>query len=164
MNIFVLDTDPQKAAEFHCDKHVVKMIVETAQLLSTAYHVNDPVAASKLFLYKKTHTNHPCAIWVRQSKENFNWLLNLGFFLCQEYTRRYKKFHKTNAVFNILKSNPLTIFPQKGFTSQPACMPDYCKKSDVVDSYRNYYCNEKKSFAVWKNKQPEWFTNMRNTK
>jgi len=84
MNIFVLSYDVEECAKWHLDKHVVKMPLETAQLLCTAlwYHGGKP-------LYKKAHKNHPCNLWTRESQANFNWLVALGFSLCSEYQYRY---------------------------------------------------------------------------
>ncbi len=99
MNIFFLDWDVKKSAEYHCDKHVVKMILETAQLLCGAHHVTDQVPTkyppSTLQVpYKLSHKNHPCAIWTRESLSNYLYLCELGLELCKEYTYRYGKRHK----------------------------------------------------------------------
>ena len=102
MNIFVLDRDPKIAATMLCDKHVVKMIVETAQMLCTA--------ASKLghdVPYKPTHAKHPCTLWVGESKSNWNWLLDHGLEMCSEYTLRYNRTHKTQAVIEWCKSSSI---------------------------------------------------------
>jgi hypothetical protein len=77
MNIFYLDKSPYTCARYHCDKHVVKMILETAQLLCGAHWATGGTAQ-----YKPTHLNHPCAIWVRKSLSNYKWLCELGFNLC----------------------------------------------------------------------------------
>lgn len=97
MNIFVLDKDPVKAARFHNDRHVIKMILESAQLLSTAHVVLDgeKVAAYDVpFLLRPTHVNHPCAIWARATGANYDWLYRLLVGLLAEYTRRYGKVHR----------------------------------------------------------------------
>ena len=104
MNLFLLHADPIKAALVHCDKHCVKMILETCQLLYTAWHLNQPgcVEISSILPndpcphkpYKCTHKNHPSAKWVRADKAHYNWAIKLGFALCFEYTRRYGKVHK----------------------------------------------------------------------
>src|ERR1700756_168681 len=93
MNIFALDLSPVKSAEYACDKHVVKMIIETAQLLSTAIHIQVPRNENYL-LYKTTHVHHPCSKWTRESRENFEWLVDYGIALSKEYTVRYGKYHK----------------------------------------------------------------------
>ncbi len=96
MNIFVLDQDPKVCAKYHNNKHVVKMILETAQLLCGVHHMVE----SKIEIpYKLSHKNHPCSIWARECIENYVWLCDLGMELCFEYTYRYGKKHKSQAVF-----------------------------------------------------------------
>ena len=92
MNIFFLSLDPAEAARLHCDKHVVKMILESCQLLYCAHWMCGTIMPSNA--YKKTHPNHPCAKWVRESQANYRWLCRLGLELCGEYTFRYGKHHK----------------------------------------------------------------------
>lgn len=145
MNIFYLHNDPMKAAQAMSDKHVIKMILESAQLLSTAHHVLDgDQAQSKDLLYKCTHINHPSAKWVRQSADNYNWLYHHFLALCTEYTARYGKVHATfTKLGNILATLPSNI-PHVGFTQPPCAMPDQYKvANDSVTSYRNYYLGEK---------------------
>lgn|SRR5574337_713421 len=151
MNIFVLDKDPRIAARYHCDKHVVKMILESAQLLCSVY---PPNAAP----YRRTHYNHPCAVWARQSSQNFHWLLNLACALLDEYTVRYGKVHKTSEVIDwILHHDP--NLPLTGLTEFPQCMPDQYKVTgDPVLAYRKYYMGEKANFATWKTSKPSWWT------
>lgn len=154
MNIFVLDKNIKKAAQYHCDKHVVKMIVEYAQLLSSAHHLSDSAFAKDC--YKLTHKNHPCAIWVRESKANYIWLYNLFNSLCAEYTARYNKVHKTY----IEKGPVLQNVPDlswKGLTPFPQAMPEEFRRDDAVEAYRAYYRGAKKEIATWKTKVPEWF-------
>jgi hypothetical protein len=91
MNIFILDTNPRIAAKMHCDKHVPKMILETAQMLSTAHHVYDTPQAP--LVYKKAHLNHPCTIWVRESVDNYSWAFELFRELNNEFVRRRGKKH-----------------------------------------------------------------------
>lgn len=152
MNIFFLDYDTKKCAQYHCDKHVVKMILETAQLLCGAHWATGSEAP-----YKLSHKNHPCSIWVRESQSNYLYLCDLGLELCKEYTYRYGKRHKSQQIIEWCVTNKLNIC-DKGFTEPPKAMPDECKLESVIDSYRNYYIKEKKSFAKWKNRNvPEWF-------
>ena len=154
MNIFFLDFDTKKCAEYHCDKHVVKMILETAQLLCGSHWVTGGEAP-----YKLSHKNHPCAIWVRESLSNYLYLCDLGLELCKEYTYRYGKRHKSQDVIEWCITNKLNIV-DKGFTKPPKAMPDEYKVVDVVESYRNYYRGAKSGFAVWKNREiPKWFKN-----
>lgn len=155
MNIFFLDFDTKKCAEYHCDKHVVKMILETAQLLCGSHHmVNNPISDIP---YKLSHKNHPCAIWVRESLSNYLYLCDLGLELCKEYTYRYGKRHKSQDIIEWCLSNK-PLIKDIGFTTPPKAMPDEYKVEDVVESYRNYYIGAKKEFAKWKNREiPQWF-------
>lgn len=147
MNIFVLDTDPAVAARLHLDKHVVKMPLETAQMLST---VNGG------YPYKATHKNHPCTLWAGQSKGNYSWLVNLGVELCKEYTHRYGKVHKCQAVIEQLQNPPESV-PAGGMSAFAQAMPDECKRDDAVQAYREYYKQRKAGFATWKNREvPNW--------
>ena len=156
MNIFILDYNTKKCAQYHCDKHVVKMILETAQLLCGVHHVTDQVTDQ--VQYKLSHKNHPCAIWARESLSNYLYLCDLGLELCKEYTYRYGKRHKSQQVIEWCMINKPQI-PDIDFTSPPKAMPDEYKVIDVVESYRNYYMGAKKNFAVWKNRNiPEWFS------
>ena len=143
MNIFVLHFLPRIAAEMHCDKHVVKMILETAQLLYSAHHVaGGPLPDGA---YKKTHPNHPCAIWVRQTSGNYYWLCELGFWLCKEYQYRYGpgKTHKTERHILWLRNHlPLGI-PDAPRTPFAQAMPPEYKRDDPVEAYRVYYTENK---------------------
>ena len=155
MNVFVLDQDPRVCATYHNDKHVVKMILETAQLLCGVHHMTE----SNLDIpYKLSHKNHPCSIWARKSLENYVWLCDLGMELSTEYTHRYGKRHKSQDIIEWCLIN-LPNIPEVGYmTEQPKAMPDECKTDDVVESYRRYYIMEKKSFCNWKNREiPNWF-------
>ena len=158
MNIFYLHSDPVVCAEYHCNSHVVKMILEYAQILSTAHRIIDNIPYSNDdILYKKTHYNHPSMLWARNSSHHYEWLYKLFISCCDEYTKRYGKVHKTDAKLRqILKFKPNNII-DNGWIDPPLCMPDYCKKSNAIESYRNYYNKEKQSFAEWKFNTPEWF-------
>ena len=158
MNIFYLDRDPEIAAQMHCDKHVVKMILESAQMLSTAHRVldGDEIADSK-GLYKMAHKNHPCTIWARTNSENYEWLWNLYDNLMKEYTFRYAKHHASERLTHALWELPNNI-SHGDFSDPPQCMPDYCKGDDTVSAYQTYYILEKSDFATWPNiRQPKWF-------
>lgn len=165
MNIFYLDENPELAAQYQCDKHVVKMVLETAQLLSAAHRVLDGDNSGILpdyreeILYKLTHKNHPCTIWTRQSYRNYIWLAAHGYALCKEYTRRYGKVHKTQGcISELIDYHPDNIYDLP-FEQPPQCMPDYLKVPDnAVQAYRNYYNYEKSRFALWKyTEKPSWF-------
>ena len=162
MNIFFLDRRPDTAAEMHCDKHCVKMILEYAQLLSTAHRVLDGDDAHPN-LYKIAHKNHPSTIWTRSSSQHYDWLFRLFRMLSAEYSIRYSngvfKVHKSwEKLGKLLETAPKNI-EDNGWEDPPQCMPEYCKdENDVVEAYRNYYINEKSKFAVWKfTGQPNWF-------
>ena len=162
MNIFYLDKSFTKSAEYHCDKHVVKMILETAQLLSTAHRVLDgDEYADSVALYKSTHKNHPSAVWVRSNQKAYEWTFMLLYKLCEEYTKRYNKKHKTSRLLNSLVNKPKNIEQSQWdteLTPPPQCMPDEYKHKDTVTAYRNYYKCAKKSFAKWAySTTPDWF-------
>ena len=138
MNIFYLDKDINKAAEYHNDKHCVKMILEYAQLLCTAHRELDGDNANEN-LYKSTHKNHPSAKWVRESKANYEYLYRLFNALCNEYTHRYGKTHLTyQKLHNVLATPPQNI-PDKEFTEPTPAMPDDVKNNDSLKAYRDYY-------------------------
>ena len=153
MNVFFLDRDPVVAAKYHCDRHVVKMIVETAQLLSTACHM---VGVDDNDLYKKTHVNHPSSVWVRSSRHHYVWTLRLLVALCREYTGRYRKIHKTEDKVAVL-SKYQDLFDDVAWSDPPQCMPDEYKNNLATFAYREYYNGEKRSFATWKNEVPFWW-------
>ena len=157
MNIFALHSDPYRAAKMHCDKHVVKMILETAQMLSTAHHVHDMECAQD-GLYKIAHKNHPSTKWVRESNNNYMWAWCLMHGLCKEYTVRYGKIHATETKLLQKLMNPPNNIPIGCKTSIPQCMPIEYKCDDTVQAYRNYYIGAKKDIAVWKHgNYPEWW-------
>ena len=159
MNIFMLDYNPIIAAQMHCDKHVVKMILESAQMLSTAHRVldGDDYADSNK-LYRATHKNHPSNVWVRKSLHNYLWLHELFVQLLLEYENRYNKVHACDRLVNKLSSAPENISDCAG-EPVPQCMPDkYKVKFDTVQAYRNYYLGEKAYFAKWsKSSVPLWW-------
>jgi hypothetical protein len=178
MNIFYLSYNPKFCAQEHCDKHVVKMIVEYAQLLSTAHRVIDGFAYNdtsvngrkvKRFkldepresnLYKACHINHPSAVWARSSTSHYKWLYELFEQCCIEYTRRYGKYHATESLKSYLRNPPRNL-PPLGWTDPPPAMPDkYKVQGDSIQSYRNYYIGEKVSFAKWKSPsvEPQWYS------
>jgi len=153
MNIFVLDKDPKKAAQYQGDKHVVKMILESAQLLSSVHWMTDSSAH-----YRLTHKNHPCSNWARESIENYKWLCDHAVELCNEYTRRYHRTHKSEPIIKDLCSN-LPNIPSKGLTPFALAMPEDCKYPGApVKSYRTYYKKHKKDIVKWNHSEkPEWY-------
>lgn len=180
MNIFYLDNDPIVCAEMHVDKHVIKQVLEYAQLLSTAHRVLDGVPCRILsdkgrqktvyrlpdnrddILYSATHISHPSAIWVRQSDKNYDWLFSLFQALMDEYTYRYGKVHACSKLEPYLGRIPNNI-PWKPFTEPTPAMPDEVKVAgSSIKSYQNYYIQNKQHLASWNGKvnsrkQPEWF-------
>ena len=161
MNIFYLHPDAKIAAQMHCDKHVVKMLLETSQLLCTAHReLDDSSFADDAGLYKIAHKNHPSAKWVRESRSNYRWAYSLLIALCEEYTLRYGKTHKTQklGIVDSLHRCPENL-PIGYFTEPPQCMPEEYKCEHPVDAYRDYYLGEKMRFAVWKfTETPDWVT------
>ena len=158
MNIFYLDRDIQKCAQAHCDKHVNKMILEGAQLLSSAHHLTNPEAADIPNMYRLTHKNHPDAIWVRASINHYLYLMDLMDSLNEECQYRYE--HKRDHVsIGKVHSWGYPILPDVPFTEPPKCVHDDWKQMpDVVDAYRAYYKRDKRDIAAWtKRSPPEWF-------
>jgi len=157
MNIFILDYNFKKNATYHVNAHVSKLVLETAQLLCT-------VAKLKGFdaPYKPTHVKHPAVLWLNQSSANWNWLCLHGLALAQEYTFRYGKIHKCEAVIKGLQNRTLEIWkdnkPYFEHTPFVKCMPDHYKVDDPVQSYRNYYKGDKAYIAQWtKRPIPDWW-------
>lgn len=158
------------------------MILETAQLLSTAHRVLDGqlvevsffvdgldrrVKKKKLWLledtrndvlYNATHMNHPSAIWARQSVENYNWLVEHLFALGDEYTYRYGKVHKTMTKLGYEIQSPPHNLRDWDMTPMPSCMADeYIISDDPVTNYRNYYKHGKSNIHAWKKREaPAW--------
>jgi len=163
MNIFYLSDNPQEAALMHNDKHCVKMILESAQMLGTAHRVLDgDEKCNNLFMYKEAHKNHPSTKWVRENVYNYTWLFDLFEALCDEYTYRYDKAHATDLQLReVLREMPLHIpMMNTRFTEPPQCMPDEYKCLDTVEAYRKYYLGEKSHFSSWKKRPtPTWYQN-----
>ena len=157
------------------DRHVVKMIVESAQLLSIAHRVLDNCVVEKLIpegktrkttryviddsrehrLYKATHINHPSAVWCRQSIENYNWLVEHFHALMNEYTYRYEKKHKCAGDLAFMLSSPPMNLKEYDWTTMPSCMDQkYIIGDDPIINYRNYYKIGKKHIHSWKKRQP----------
>lgn len=128
------------------------MILETAQLLCSVHWMNGSEAP-----YKLTHKNHPCSIWARESIENYKWLSELGLELCKEYTRRYGKIHKTEAIIEWCVRN-VPPLAKNNLTAFALAMPEQYKvPGDPVRSYRNYYKGAKAEISTWKTEPPPWW-------
>jgi len=183
MNIFYVDPDPTTAAEALVDKHVVKMILESAQLLSTAHRVLDgeekivekyvtgsfPARYRKKktwilpdgrenIMYQSTHMNHPSAIWCRTSIQNYDWLVDHMYALMREYTHRYGKTHKCQGELSYQLQSPPKHLTDYDATPMPSCMAEeYIVSDDPLTNYRNYYKVGKLNLHKWTNRQPpEW--------
>lgn len=159
MNIFLLDRDIRKCAQAHCDKHVNKMILEGAQLLSSAIHVLDPkLAQDTPNLYRLTHKNHPCAVWVRSCLTHYMYLYELMEELNLEAKFRYGHDKDHLSMLKAREWSPPQNLPIVGFVDPPKCVHDDFKQiPDVVEAYRQYYIRDKADIATWtKREPPEW--------
>ena len=174
MNIFYVNSDPEVAARSMVDRHVVKMILETAQLLSTAHRVIDGEeyvgqtqtgrkakrwrlsGNADAIMYAATHINHPSAVWVRENSANYNWLYDHLLALGREYTYRYGRTHLTiDKLKDILKDAPANIEQSKVMTKMPSCMDkQYIISLDPIINYRNYYNYGKTDLLRWSNRPP----------
>tara|TARA_R100000306_G_C4347777_1_gene128490 strand:+ start:313 stop:831 length:519 start_codon:yes stop_codon:yes gene_type:complete len=169
MNIFRLHDDPIVAAQMHCDKHIPKMILETAQMLSTAWRTTEEENeyADEHGLYKAAYKNHPSTVWVRHGILNYFWTRRLFEYLCKEYTYRYGKRHASERLLEAFAYNvPHETTIIKWPLPFPQCMPDQYKvEGNPVQAYRNYYKAEKAYFAKWNRgtPSPEWWSEKENT-
>lgn len=153
MNIFVLDINPTVAAVSQCDKHIVKMPLESAQMLCTVALAHGFEAP-----YRKTHQNHPCTVWAGSSIQSFDWLVTHGLALCAEYKARYGKEHKSKAVIDFVAALPLRMaLPAVTMPPFAQAMPDQYRQLDTVAAYRAFYRGEKARFATWKTGTPDWW-------
>ena len=153
MNIFVLDHNIKKCARYHCDKHVVKMILESAQILCTVcsqYGIKTS--------YSNTHIKHPCVLWAGKSIQNWRWLKKLAKALNNEFKYRYQH-HENHQSYNVIKELQEPPLPNIGLTQHAQAMPSKYKiPKNAVLAYRQYYIGEKKKLAFWKRRRkPEWF-------
>ena len=154
MNIFYINEDPIIAAQELADDHIRKMQIESAQMCSVAHWVNGSQAP-----YKQSHTNHPSTKWVRESIQHYDWLITHGLEVCNQFTIRYGKHHKTQDVLEWLRDNKPNL-PDNGFTPPPQCMPDEFKSKDTVEAYKNFYIKDKVAIKKlnWNklNNKPSW--------
>jgi hypothetical protein len=173
MNIFFLDVVLALSALYHGNKHVVKMPLESVQLLYTAKWMLEPDGewqasapwnkAKTSRGYRKTHYNHPLAVWVRESLANYLYCADYALALCAEYSKRFK--NKTLHVeqhAQWLKQNPPANLPDIGLTPIPLCVGDKTpvREADlatVVERYRQYYRDTKRNIAKYPySTVPEW--------
>jgi hypothetical protein len=154
MNIFYIHPDPIISAQQLADDHIRKMQIESAQMCCTAHWAIGNEAP-----YKRAHYNHPSTRWTRESIQHYRWLVQHGLEICKEFTKRYGKPHKTQAVLEWCRDNEPNI-PDNGFTPPPQCMPDVYKNSDAIKAYRRFYILDKVGVKGLKwnklNNVPEW--------
>ena len=185
MNVFFLDYDPKICARYHCDAHASKMCVEYAQLMSTAHRVIDgnlwygrttngrriaryfhPEPIMQQELYLASHINHPSNKWVRENVSNYDWLYNMWIALCDEYEHRYGREHASRTKLEYALMGPPRLIPPGKFTQPTPAMKQYPHciiEGDSLTSYRNFYWEDKQSFAKWtKREPPEWWTEKLN--
>ena len=163
MNIFVLDGDPERAAQYHCDRHVVKMILESVQIMNTAL---DSRGLSDYTFYGSTHVGHPCVKWAAESWNNMEWLLQLTHYLNKEYRRRYENSENHSSYQKVLDNwyddGWLLPAEDEGYTEFAQAMPDDVKNADAIRAYRDYYQQYKATedwFAYEKSRsEPEWLS------
>ena len=165
MNIFFLHTNPRKCARWHCDKHVVKMLLETCQLLYTCHWLmgsgdfsTSPLRKDGGQGYKMSHKNHPCAKWLRMSLSNYKWLTTLGLELLREYQYRFKgRSHGCAEHIRWLHMNAPCNLADNGWIEPLKAMPDIYKIGDSVSSYRRYYNGAKQNILKWTGRHvPHW--------
>mgnify|MGYP003640476369 FL=1 len=157
MNIFFLDETPEKSAQYLCDKHIPKMLLESCQMLSTALRQN---GYEDDYLYKSAHPNHPMTKWVGNTRDNFIWTFRNADEISREYYKRFGKNHKSTRILDFITDNEMqTEIPDKSFIAPPQCMPDEYRDTDYVTAYRKYYNTDKKYFAKWEKGRscPEWW-------
>lgn len=186
MNIFVLDTSPVLAAQYQCDKHVVKMIVESAQMLSTAHRLLDGLCVPDTVvnpttgkrrtkkswklenqdlnsvLYAVAHPGHPSTKWTMESMANYLWHYEHFCALCDEYTHRYGKKHATDTKLRFVLDQAPANIPDRELTPFKLAMqsnPECMNPSDPVTSYRKFYQTKQGRFKMaWtKRNKPDWF-------
>lgn len=156
MNIFVLSLNILKCAMFHCDQHVIKMILESAQMLCTVVLLSGGSAG-----YRIVHQKHPCTLWALKSLSNWKWLRELAYALNDEFKYRYKKTedHKSIEIIKALKEPNI---PDLGLTPFAQAMPDEFRDPDSVLAYRKYYAGAKFRFATWRERDiPNWYIKLR---
>ena len=137
------------------DKHVVKMPVESLQMISTCLHLRGFNAP-----YRMSFAYHPCTIWARESSQNMEWLVEHTYALCKEYTIRYGKTHqveRTMKMYHDTIQELIDYLPDEGLTPFAQAMPDMYKCDNACEAYQKYYLGEKWYFAEWKTQRPDWW-------
>ena len=160
MNIFILKRDPVKAAQLLDDTRLGKMLLEDTQLIATAL-IDGGAPESVLpktlagTPYRKTHSNHPCALWVRETQANFTWTLIHAHAAGAEFLTRFGKVHASHQALIDMPTDILQYIPKGELTPWPLCMPDEFKTDDPVESYRAYY-RSKPSVVYKRTATPNW--------
>ena len=160
MNIFAIEQTPSgdidwvKSAQSQDNYRVVKMILESVQMLCTA--INDQ-HGEQVTPYRNAHLNHPSTKWVRESSANFERLVEHTLAMLDEYTERFGKIHKCAGVLEKV----LDLYDPNRFnchidTPLPLCMPDEFKGDSIVESYRKFYAS-KPRMRYPTEKIPVWF-------
>jgi len=180
MNIFVLDLDPKKAARDHCDNHIVKMVLEGAQILGSTHWISNGVIKKKEILslekpeeiwkkfprmdesgkvkpYGIGFANHPSSKWSRYCIENWQWLVDLCIEMTYEHERRWGKITTMRKVIEWFASNPPQLLSNGKISAFYQAVPDHIKGDDPVHAYRLYYAGWKEYFAKWKKGEPDWW-------
>lgn len=176
MNIFYLHSNPEECAKMHCDKHVIKMPLEVAQMACTNIRVFKALGRLPKKLtseelrvvrstpdrgvaiddrevpYLPTHENHPCTIWMRSTRGNWDWAISYAEQLNEEYRYRYGK--SGLKAWRVIEGLTPPEFEHKRLTAPALCLPDQYKCDDPVMSYRNFYLGEKAKIATWKRRRP----------
>ena len=161
MNIFGIDTDTTSCATYHTDRHIVKMPLETAQMVSFVYYHKDlwdGEVPNLLMNFSAGHDKHPCSLWLRENLVNFLWTCEFGIKLIEEYRFRYdsQKHERCKMIFEWSLDN-LPNLPVAEFTPFAKAMPEEYKVDCSVESYRNYYRVGKSELHQWtKRNKPEW--------
>ncbi len=155
MNIFILDRDIKTCARYHADQHVIKMILESAQMLCTV--INESGGSAP---YRSTHWNHPCTLWAAASLSNWQWLRSLAVALNDEYRYRFQAASDHESA-RVVRALTLPAITDKGITEFVQAMPEkYRVPGDAVQAYRRFYIGEKARFAKWSRRRPpKWFAN-----
>lgn len=147
MNIFVLDSNPVLAAQYHGDKHVVKMVTETMQILCDVHWKYLTDFCMHPLCCEPTHEGHPCVRWAAESRQNYSWLLELGYAIADEYHFRYHLPSTALSVFDRIQD--ATFLPDLGLTDRPRAFGKFqSDHEDIVEAYRHYY-REVKGFLTW---------------
>jgi len=159
MNLFVTHSCPIQSAKSLCCRHIVKMPSETAMLLNNAFgRLNDKGK-------QKAYYNHPVSVWVRKTKDNFDWTIEHGIALCEEYTRRYKRRHGSqNAIEYFQQQGKNLVFAESGLTEFARCFSEFKPMLDLTEpnpiaAYQKFYWLDKREFARWPSIRdiPNWW-------